>query len=276
MKESIYNDNYFFVDESGDTTFYDKNGNWSVGKENGGSKIFLVGFIRTTNPQLIRKELDKLSCSLQKDRYLKYIPSMTKTRLSFHAKDDCPEVRYRVYSLLEKLPFYCNVVIARKTQHLYSKFDGNTQVLYDSLITNLFKDILHLSNNNYIYIATRGSKKRQIPLEQAIQKSLRYTEHKLNTIIGSKQMITPQTPSGESCLQVADYCNWAIQRAFIKGEMRYYNFLRKKFGLIVDLYDYKDGWKNFYSKKNPFDIKKISPLRLGIKNTHSMRLTFAT
>ena len=36
---------------------------------------------------------------------------------------------------------------------------------YNSLITNLLKNILHLSNNNYIYIATRGSKKRQAPLE---------------------------------------------------------------------------------------------------------------
>ena len=141
----------------------------------------------------------------------------------------------------------------------------NTQELYDSLITNLFKNILHLSNNNYIYIATRGSKKRQVPLEQAIQTSLYYTENKLNTTIESTQKILPQTPSGEVCLQIVDYCNWAIQRAFLQNDMRYYNFLKEKFGLIVDLYDYKKGWKNFYNKKNPFDIKKISPLRLGIK-----------
>ena len=67
-------------------------------------------------------------------------------------------------------------------------------------------------------------------------------------------------------MQIIDYCNWAIQRAFIKSDMRYYNYLKEKFGLIVDLYDFKDGWKNFYNKKNPFDINKISPLRLGIKN----------
>ena len=71
---------------------------------------------------------------------------------------------------------------------------------YDSLITNLFKNILHLSNNNYIYIATRGSKKRQAPLEQAIQKALNYTENKLNTTIDSTQKILPQNPSGEVCL----------------------------------------------------------------------------
>ena len=138
--------------------------------------------------------------------------------------------------------------------------------MYDSLITHLFKNILQLSNNNYIYIATRGSRKRQAPLEDAIHNALLYTEAKLQHPINSSQKILPQTPSGESCLQIIDYCNWAIQRAFIKSDMRYYNYLKEKFGLIVDLYDFKDGWKNFYNKKNPFDINKISPLRLGIKN----------
>lgn len=199
------------------------------------------------------------------DEYLKDIPSMKKTKISFHAKDDCPEVRYKVFKLLKDLPFSCNIVVARKIKKVFEKFNGDTQKLYDSLITNLFKNILHLSSNNYIYIATRGSKKRQAPLEQAIQASLKYTENNLNTTIASTQKILPQTPSGEVCLQIVDYCNWAIQRAFLQNDMRYYNFLKEKFGLIVDLYDYKSGWKNFYNKKNPFDIKKISPLRLGIK-----------
>ena len=34
MKENIYYNNYFFVDESGDTTFYNRKGKWVVGKEN--------------------------------------------------------------------------------------------------------------------------------------------------------------------------------------------------------------------------------------------------
>ena len=190
---------------------------------------------------------------------------MKTTQIAFHAKDDCPEVRYKVFTLIKELPFSCNIVVARKTESVFNKFNGNTQELYDSLITNLFKNILHLSSNNYIYIATRGSKKRQAPLEQAIQASLKYTENKFNTTIASTQKVLPQTPSGEACLQIVDYCNWAIQRAFLQNDMRYYNFLKEKFGLIVDLYDYKTGWKNFYCKKNPFDIKKISPLRLGIK-----------
>lgn len=266
MKDNIYGNNYFFVDESGDTTFYNRNSEWIVGKENGASKILLMGFIRTTEPEFLRKKINELKDLVLNDEYLKSIPSMKKTKIAFHAKDDCPEVRYNVFKLLKDLPFTCNIVVARKTKHVFDKFSGDTQKLYDSLITNLFKNVLHLSSNNYIYIATRGSKKRQIPLEQAIQASLKYTENKLNTTIdATHQKILPQTPSGEVCLQIVDYCNWAIQRAFLHGDMRYYNYLKEKFGLIVDIYDYKTGWKNFYSKKNPFDIKKISPLRLGIE-----------
>ena len=258
--------NYFFVDESGDTIFYDRKGNWIVGNENGSSKILLMGFIRTAEPEFLRKKLNELRAVLINDDYLKDIPSMEKTAVAFHAKDDCPEVRYHVFKLLKDLPFSCNIVVARKSEKIFNKFNGNTQELYDSLITHLFKNILQLSNNNYIYIATRGSRKRQAPLEDAIHNALLYTEAKLQHPINSSQKILPQTPSGESCLQIIDYCNWAIQRAFIKSDMRYYNYLKEKFGLIVDLYDFKDGWKNFYNKKNPFDINKISPLRLGIKN----------
>lgn len=263
MKENIYLNNYYFVDESGDTIFFDRYGNWIVGEENGSSRILLMGFIRTTEPEYLRKKLKELHYEILNDTYLKEIPSIRKTNLAFHAKDDCPEVRFKVFSLLKDLPFSCNIVVARKTQHIFEKYNGDAQQLYDDLITHLFKNILQLSNNNYIYIATKNNKKRQKPLEDAIQKSLEYTENNLGKIIDSNQIIFPQTPSTEPCLQIVDYCNWSIQRAFLKSEMRYYNFMKEKFGLIVDLHDYKKGWKNFYTKKNPFDISKIRPIRLG-------------
>lgn len=72
----------------------------------------------------------------------------------------------------------------------------------------------------------------------------------------------PQTPSGEPCLQIIDYINWAVQRAFIKGEDRYLKFLQEydKISFIVDIYDLDKYPKNFYNKKNVFSINKISPL----------------
>ena len=159
------------MDESEDTTFYNRKGEWIVGNENGASKILLMGFIRTTEPEFLRKKLNELKYEIINGKYLEDIPSMNKTMVAFHEKDDCPEVRYKVFTLLKDLPFSCNVVVARKTDHVFKKFSGNTQELYDSLITNLFKNILHLSNNNYIYIATRGSKKKTSSIRASNTKS---------------------------------------------------------------------------------------------------------
>ena len=102
----------------------------------------------------------------------------------------------------------------------------------------MFKNELQLSNNNYIYIATRGNKKRQKPLEQAIQSSWDCTENKLNETIGlNYPKVIPQTPTGEVCLQIIDYCNWAIQRSILHNDKRYYNFLKEKFKSIVEIQD---------------------------------------
>ena len=54
--------------------------------------------------------------------------------------------------------------------------------------------------------------------------------------------------------------NWTVQRAFIKGEMRYFDFVADKISLVVDIYDFDKYPKNFYNRKNRFDITKISPL----------------
>ena len=68
----------------------------------------------------------------------------------------------------------------------------------------------------------------------------------------------------EPALQVVDYVNWAVQRAFERGEMRYFEYLRDKIELVWDVFDFekyklKEG--NIYDRRrNPFDIKKASPL----------------
>lgn len=125
MKDKIYNNNYFFVDESGDTTFYSKRGKLIVGLENGASEILLMGFIKTMEPEYLRKKINELRQKVIKDEYLRDISSMKKTKIAFHAKDDCSEIRYNVFKLLKDLPFTCNIVWVRKTNSVFEKFEGN-------------------------------------------------------------------------------------------------------------------------------------------------------
>lgn len=251
--------NYFFVDESGDPAFYDKKGNFIVGQE-GCPKVLIIGFVKTKNPNSMRIELSRLREKLSQKSELQNIPSMKKTMVAFHAKDDCPEVRKDVFALLPKLDFSAQIIVARKTPNIIAKFNGNTNALYDNLITNLFRNVLHKTLINRIYFATRGNRKRQEPLRLAIEKAVELFEDKWQTKVNTVREVIPQSPCGEPCLQVIDYVNWAVQRAYNRGEMEYFNIIRDKVRLLVDIYDYRDDWSNFYNKKNPFDVNKISPL----------------
>ena len=57
-----------------------------------------------------------------------------------------------------------------------------------------------------------------------------------------------------------DYVNWAVYRAFTRGEMRYYKTIEGKVSLLVDLYDSAKYPGNWYNRRNPYDVKKITPL----------------
>ncbi|MCL5428840.1 MAG: hypothetical protein M1347_03425 [Chloroflexi bacterium] len=163
--------------------------------------------------------------------------------------------------MLADLDFKAQFIVARKIERVFrNTFNTKETAFYDHLISVLFQNPLHRHAENHIYFAKRGSKTRQEPLQLAIQQGIRRFEEKWSKKVESKIQIQAQTPSGEPCLSVIDYMNWAVHRAFTRGEMRYYNVVSDKVSLLVDLYDTGNYPKNWYHKKNPFDINKTTPL----------------
>jgi hypothetical protein len=260
MKRPAETECYFFVDESGDPTFFDRLGNVIVGQE-GCSPILILGFIETYDPSLIRRELERLHRKIMADKYLEGIPSIRKTNLAFHAKDDVPEVRQTVFKSIAAMAFKAQFVVARKIERVFrSKCHSKEGEFYDRLVTQLFQNVLHRHTVNWVYISRRGTSDRQEPLEAAISLGVSRFEVKWQTEVNTDVKVLTQTPAGEPCLQVIDYMNWAVYRAFVKREMRYYAFVQDKVSLLVDLYDAKNYPGNWYTRSNPFDIKKASPL----------------
>lgn len=258
-KSTILEKNYFFVDEAGDPTFYDKYGKIIVGEE-GCSKILLLGFIRTSAPDVLRKEVLKLQDEIINDPFYKGVPSIKKTTIAFHAKDDIPEIKERFYKKIVTLDFKAEFIVARKQEKMFcNKYQRKENLFYDDLIVKLFENKLHLAKTNSIYFSTRGNKLRQKPLEEAIEKAIKTFENKWKVKVEGKNHIFPQTPVGEPCLQIADYMNWAVQRAYIKGEDRYYKFVEEKVSFLCDIFDLVKYPKNFYNQRNKFDLTKISP-----------------
>ena len=66
----------------------------------------------------------------------------------------------------------------------------------------------------------------------------------------------------EPLLNIADYLSWSVQRVFERGETRYYDYVRDKISLVVDLYDTKNypGSRNYYRRDHILTAaNKISP-----------------
>jgi hypothetical protein len=260
MKKPAESECHFFVDESGDPTFYDKLGSLIVGTP-GCSPILILGFVETCEPTHIRRELSRLHQEIAGDKYLQDVPSIGKTNIAFHAKDDVAEVRQAVYKCLTGLDFKAQFVVARKIERVFRNTCRSSEGrFYDRLVTRLFQDVLHRHATNRVYISRRGASTRQEPLESAVKLGIRRFEAKWRTEVNTDVAVLTQTPVGEPCLQVIDYMNWAVYRAFVRGEMRYYKFVEDKVSLLVDLYDSGNYPKNWYNRDNPFDIKKASPL----------------
>lgn len=251
----------YFVDEAGDPVFYNARGDLIVGEE-GCSKILIIGYIRTIDPEHIRVALAKVREQIRRDRYLASIPSVTKSLKYFHAKDDCPEVRHMVYEAIQHMKFKSEFIVARKDEHRFrTSHLGKEGVFYNDLVSRLFESRMHVSQASKIYFAVRGNKLRQAPLSDAIQNAKLAFERRYDTKVNSLVDVYPQTMTGEPCLQVADYMLWALHRAYINGETRYYDYVQNKVSFIWDIYDPKSPKKsNRYHSKNQFNIKKISPL----------------
>ncbi|MHC5718259.1 MAG: DUF3800 domain-containing protein [Nostoc sp.] len=144
---------HYFVDEAGDLTFFDKKGRIIVGQP-GASKFFIVGVAQISDPEQVTWELNALRSSFMTHPRFKNIPSMQpeakKTPITFHAKNDHPEIREKVFDLMQSFDIKVLVAIRSKAdmaesakanfKSLGTKLHQNA--IYDDLITRVIKQTL--------------------------------------------------------------------------------------------------------------------------------------
>jgi hypothetical protein len=201
MKKTRAGTNWYFVDESGDPTFYDRHGNLIVGQE-GCSPILILGFVETQSPEVIRQEIIKLQNQFVNEPYFQDFPSIKKTAVAFHAKDDVPEIRYEFFKLLAKQDFEAQVIVARKIERVFrNNFHSRENEFYDHLVMQLFQKTLHRYAQNHIYFSKRGSRNRQTPLMKALEHGMKSFDRRAADATYTFQA---QTPQGEPLLSVVD------------------------------------------------------------------------
>jgi hypothetical protein len=181
--------------------------------------------------------------------------------VQFHACKDCPEVREKVYRFLKMQDFKFQCIVARKNLELFrKKFDLKESKIYKCLVTKLLENRLHLYSEIDCYFSAMGNVVRQDNMQEAINDAILTFKSKWNNENTNNIRVIIQKSSEEPMLWAVDYVLWTIQRAYEKGEFRYYNYLKDKISLIIDIFDTKKYPKNYYSQKNLLEAKKIDPV----------------
>lgn len=262
---------YYFVDEAGDTTMFNKRGRLIVGTD-GVSNFFMLGVADLPNPKDADAALNKLRAELLADPYFEGVPSMQskarKTAICFHVSKDLPEVKREVFRLLPQFGAKVQIIIRRKaelanTARLTYKNFGiklPDNRIYDDLVKRLFRNLLHKADENHIIVARRGKSARLKALHNAIDRAKANFEAKYGIWSDSTTIIQPAYPREFGGLQVIDYYLWALQCLYERGNDRYFKLLAKDFRLIMDIDDKRNKpYGEYYGDMNPLTAQKIKP-----------------
>jgi hypothetical protein len=234
----------------------------------------MVGVAQISAPAQVTWELNALRSSLMTHPRFRSIPSMQseakKAAITFHAKDDHPEIREKVFELIQSFDIKVQVAIrskdeiAKLAKENYKSLGKKLQqnAIYDYLVKRLFKNLLHKADVIQIAFARRGKSAREEALEQAINQGQKNFESQWKISSNSSILIEPAYPSEVAGLQVIDYYIWALQRCYKREYDQFFLPLAKKYRLIMDLDDRRNKpYGEWYSNRNLLTLEKLTGAR---------------
>lgn len=172
-----------FLDEAGDPTFFKKGRILAVG-EPGISLSFSLGMVKFNGSlEPIRTAIRVLQAEIGRDDYLNRIHSVRKKLdrggFYFHATDDPPEIRERMFRFIHTLDCSLEIVVARKIPALFAKkHHSRDSELYADLLSHLIKNKLKTDQRLVLNIADRKASTRHANLELALRKAKERFEKK--------------------------------------------------------------------------------------------------
>ncbi len=258
----------YFIDEAGTATLFDRRGRQSiVGTES--STYFILGKLEVGDPTGLSQALEALRNQLLADPYFAKVPSMQpgagKTAVMFHAKNDLPEIRDRVFHLLmeQDVKFSAVVRDKRKLLELVSarneaepNYRYSENEIYDDLVSQLFKTGFHQADHFELVFATRNEKDRSEAFRAALAKAKAIYEHNFGVSTKHTLRVVNSSSIQNPGLQAVDYFLWALQRLYEKKEERFWDFVWPKVRSVHDLDDVRENtFGTIYRHGKPITIQ---------------------
>ncbi len=152
---------------------------------------------------------------------------------AFHATSDKQEVRDEVFALLSDMNFRIDATILEKSkaqpqctvdEHTFYKYAWFYHLKY------LGPRIVRGASSINVTAASLGTKKKKALFNDVLNNVARET-------LGGIDHQTNFWPAAtDPCLQLADYCAWAIQRKWERNDLRSYDLISDKIHSEYDLW----------------------------------------
>lgn len=207
---------YIFSDEAGCFVFK---------RNNRASRYFIVCTVTMTDCDL--------GVALQDLRRDMIWRKMPVKKHMFHCTEDRQEVRDEVFKLLSRHDFRIDATILEKSKAQPQTRSTNERFYKYAWFYHLKTigpALLYGHDEAMISAAAIGTKKGQAVYTSAVNDVMQQT-------IRGKSWATSFPPSqADPCLQIADYCAWAIQRKWERDDTRSYDIIENKVRREYDLF----------------------------------------
>ncbi len=195
--------------------FADEAGNFDFSVKRGASRYFILGSITVDSPAIgadllaLRRELAWEGHGLD---------------AAFHATEDQQVVRDRVFDLIAAVDLRVDATILdkRKAQPQYSKDpEAFYKLAWYLHLKYVAPRITRRDDQLMVVAATLGTKKRRKAVRESLTDVVQQTTR-------CRWQLAQWPAESDPCLQIADYCTWAIQRSYERADARSYDLIKGK------------------------------------------------
>lgn len=208
---------FVFADEAGCFTFRN---------QKGASKYFIICTIASESWSASEKLL-----TLRRNLALYGEPDRDK----LHATSDLQEVRNEVFNILKNENFRIDSTIIEKSK-TNPKLRESEEQFYQKAWHYHFKHVGPKIIKNYdkmlLTAAALGTKRTRAAFKESVNNSIQ------KILPREKWQMSFHESSKDPLLWVADYCAWAIQRKWERGDTRSYNLISDKIITEFELFEF--------------------------------------
>ncbi|MBA2669078.1 MAG: DUF3800 domain-containing protein [Gemmatimonadetes bacterium] len=206
--------------------FADESGNFDFSRKNGASRYFILTTIAcrcyTVGDVLLnlRRELVWADLGLESD---------------FHATSDEQAVRDRVFQVIQAHDFRIDVTVLEKAKAAPQTCISDErfyQLAWYLHMKHVAPRVVSRGDELFVVGASLGTKKKRALMHQAVRDVIRQVSPTVRYRTAS------WSAQSEPCLQVADYCCWAVSRKWERGDTRSYDLISDKIASEFDAFKF--------------------------------------